>query len=83
MNRREFLLLFEELTESEPHSLSGSESLLDLERWDSLVMLGLIALVDEKLEMSLPPKRIAECRTVDDVIGLLGGKIVGAGSLAA
>ena len=75
MKKSEFLLLLDELIEADLGTLKGSELLSDIERWDSLIVMGLIALVDEKFEVTLSPKRLAACQTVNDLIGLIGDKI--------
>jgi acyl carrier protein len=75
MKKSDFLLLLDELVETDPGTLKGSELLSDIDGWDSLAVMGLIALVDEKFEITLSPKRMADCRTVDDLISLMGDKI--------
>ena len=75
MKKREFLKLLDELIEIDSGTLTGAENLEDLESWDSYAVMGFIALVDEKFEITLFPKRIAESKTVDDLIDLLGNKV--------
>jgi acyl carrier protein len=75
MKKSDFLLLVDELIEKEPATLKGPEVLTELEGWDSVAVMGFIALVDEQFEFTLSPKRLAECRTVDDLVGLVGNHI--------
>ena len=75
MIKSDFLLLVDELIEVDFGTLKGPEVLSDIGGWDSLAVMGFIALVDEKFETTLSPKRLAACRTVNDLIGLIGDKI--------
>lgn len=75
MRKQEFLLKLDELLELEPGSLTGSEALADLEMWDSMTMLGFIALVDEQFELTLSASRLAACETTGDLISLLDGRV--------
>jgi acyl carrier protein len=75
MTKREFLSELEEILEADPGSLKGNEPLNGLEGWDSLAVVSLIAMVDEQLDMTLSPKKIAKAGSVADIIGLLGDKI--------
>jgi acyl carrier protein len=77
MKKSEFLLLMDELIEAEPGTLKGPEALSEVEGWDSVAVMGFIALVDEQFELALSPKRLAECRTIDDLVGLAGNHIAG------
>lgn len=56
----------ESLLEHDGQSLSGSELLSDI-GWDSMAVVMLIALADQKYGAAVPPARIAACVTVDDL----------------
>lgn len=71
MNEQEILLSLDELLELELGSLKGMELLTDLAAWDSLAVIGLIALADEKFQKALSPNAIAEAKTVNDIVILL------------
>ncbi len=58
-------------------TLTGGERLNDLEAWDSLSTMMFIALVDKKFGVPLPGNRVAQCRTVDELCGLIGEAAVG------
>ena len=75
MERTEVLLSLDELLELEPGTLKGTESLGGLEGWDSLAVISFMALVDERLGISLQPRQIAACTTVTDLMRLLGDQI--------
>jgi acyl carrier protein len=75
VTHREFLNYIAEIIEVEPNSLKGDEKLADFEHWDSLALVGFIAMVDEHLEMTLPAKKIAAAKTVADLVALMGNKV--------
>lgn len=74
MSKKDFLLLLDELLETEPGTLTGVEMLETLS-WDSLAVVGLIALVDEQFDIALSPAKIGKCEAVNDLIALLGDKV--------
>ena len=77
MKKPEFFLLLDEMLEVDPGTVSSGQKLADMEKWDSLAVLGLIALLDEHFAISVPAVRINECKTVDDVAALAGDKVEG------
>lgn len=54
---------------------TGEESLSDLSPWDSLAVLGFIALVDKEFNISLSPADIGKAKTINELIDLLGEKV--------
>lgn len=58
----------EEVLRIEPGSLQASDRLHDLQAWDSMAALSLIALVDERYGVTLDANRLAQCETVADVL---------------
>ncbi len=74
MTRHEFLRLVEEALEADPSTISGDETLEALD-WDSLATLTFLALVDDRCELALAPKEIVRCKTVADLVGLMGDKV--------
>jgi acyl carrier protein len=78
MNRSEMMTYLEELLERPKGSLTGEESLAAISSWDSVAVVGFIALIDEKFGFRVPGKQITDCRTVNELLGLLGEHI-GAG----
>ena len=76
MKKSEFLTLLDELLENEPGTLKGGEELATLPRWDSLAVIGFIALLDQHFGLSVPGAKIVECKSVDDLARLAGDRIV-------
>lgn len=70
MNRPEFLTLVDELLELPKGTLTGAERLEDLERWDSLAMIGFMAIVDEHAGVRLTPRQFVTCERVSDLLDL-------------
>ena len=75
MNKNEFISLLEEASEADENSLSEETLLEELEVWDSLAIVSFIALVDEHLEVTLSPDKLANAKSVQDLIAMVGGKI--------
>lgn len=72
-----FLRELEALLELDANSLKGDEVLEDTGMWDSLTQVSFMAMVDEKFGLTLPAEKIAACKTVPELVALVGGKIVG------
>ncbi|MBS0524219.1 MAG: acyl carrier protein [Proteobacteria bacterium] len=70
MTRDEFLKKFEELLEVPAGSLTYETELEQVSSWDSLNVIGYIALVDETFRREVDPEKIAECRKVGNLIDL-------------
>jgi len=51
-------------------SLTGQEELLSLENWNSLAVIGYMALVDERYGVTLSPEKVMACKTVNDLLDL-------------
>ncbi len=73
MDRATFLRKFEELIEVPSQSLTEGTELEKVESWDSLNVIGYIALVDETFQKEVDPERIAECKTVGNLLDLAVG----------
>jgi acyl carrier protein len=72
MNKHETILLsLDDLLELDPGTLKGSEELKDIEAWDSLAVMGFIAMVDEEFDVMVPPAQLSKCKTVADLISLV------------
>lgn len=74
MNKAEFINLIEDIMEEDSGTFKGPEMLADF-GWDSIAVMSLIAKVDESLNMTLGPAKIAECKTVDDLVSLVEDKL--------
>ena len=76
MEEGKFLLMMDELLEVEPGTVKASDTLGSLGGLTSLAVIGLMALVDEHFNMRLQPKQLIECKTVTDIMNLLGDRII-------
>ena len=75
MNKSEFLKAIDEVIEADPGTLQGPEELANVSEWNSLAVLGFIAMVDERFSVTVSAKRLAACKTVNDLVGLLGDRV--------
>lgn len=71
MNKNEFYGKLCELLELAPGAVRGDIPLERLDGWDSVAVITFIALADSEYSVALPPKGIAECRSVDDLADLI------------
>lgn len=78
MTRAEFLSELDAILELPPGTLAGGERLADLEQWNSMAMLGFIALADTNNGEKIQPRQIVNCVTVGDLLGL--ARVEGAAS---
>ncbi|HEY8667752.1 MAG TPA: acyl carrier protein [Tepidisphaeraceae bacterium] len=75
MKKTEFLGRIGELVGADPQSIAGGDTLMSLSGWDSVAVVGFLALCDEDFGVQVKPDDIAECRTVDDLCSLVPGKL--------
>jgi acyl carrier protein len=69
MTQQEFLSAMNNLLELPAGTLTGHESLEDLENWNSLAMVEYIAMADSN-GAKISPRQIRDCETVDDLARL-------------
>lgn len=55
------------LTMAESGSLKGDTVFRDLDWWDSLAMLGVLAVFDSYFQRQIQPSEIQGCRTIEDL----------------
>ena len=67
MDRSNFYSELEELLELPKGSVRGNQNLKQIPEWDSLAVIGFIALIDSKYGVILQGERIETCKTVDDL----------------
>ncbi len=72
MTREEFLLQMDEMLELSPGTLNGQEQLKDLAEWNSMAMIGYMALADTNDRTRIRPRDIAACTYVNDLLELAG-----------
>ena len=75
MQKTEFLQLMDELFELDEGTIQGSDELQQIPGWSSRTFIGVIAMIDEECEVTLAPKWILACQTVDDLVALLGDAV--------
>ncbi len=79
LNLEEKLSLIAEALDIEPGTLKPETRLEDLQEWDSLGMVSLIAMFDKHFSVRLQPEEIRALVTVEDILsrmkeGSAGGK---------
>lgn len=80
MTREKLLSALTELLETDVQ-LSGPEELSGLSGWDSMAVIGFMSIADDRCGITLAPKKINSCATVNDLIELVVGReqLTGAG----
>jgi len=68
MTRDEFLLEVDRILELPAGTLRGPEKLEDFYLWDSTAMISFMALADSNGGVSLAPRELGSCMTVDDLL---------------
>ena len=72
MTTSEFMLQLDSVFELAPGTLRPDTILRDIETFDSLKFLELIALADEQFHVDLNPEQMHKCRTIEDLLSLIG-----------
>lgn len=67
MTKAEFMPSLESTVNAAPGSLEGGEVLASLPGWDSLAVVMFLAAMDKNHGVSVAPRAVAGCRTVDDL----------------
>jgi acyl carrier protein len=75
MTDSNFLYLVDDLLELPPGTVKAGDSLEGLEGWDSLAVISFMALVDEHFSVRLQPRKITACKTVADLVAMLGDRV--------
>ncbi len=71
MDQANLLKSLDDLLELDPGTLTGSEELSALEAWNSLAVIGFMAIANEEFGVVVSPKKIAACTKVSDLVALL------------
>src|SRR5689334_17320191 len=71
MTNTEFYAALDGLVRQERGTITGREKLSDLGKWDSLAIVGFIALLDEQFGLIVPVTNILACQTVADLLALV------------
>ena len=75
MKTAEFIGHVEALLELNPGALQSSTKLADLPEWDSLAVMGFIAMMDTKFSMIVNVESISGATSVGDLVRLAGANI--------
>ena len=71
MDQNAFLRNLETIFELKTGTLKGYERLSNIETWDSLAILGFIAMADKIYSATVKGEDVAGCKTVEDLAALL------------
>ena len=71
MQKEKKLALLEEMLDLEEGSLNENIDLDDIDAWDSMAVISLIALADEHFGKSLTAVQIKKFKTVKDILDFL------------
>lgn len=71
MNKQQFLNALEDILELEQNTLSGQEVLLEIDQWDSLAFLSVIAMADEHFGIVIQGDKLEKINTVNDLVSLV------------
>lgn len=77
MTHAQFFRLLDDLLELDAGTFKSDTVLASIPQWDSLALIGFIALLDQHFGLSVPAVKILECRTAGDLAKLAGDKIAG------
>ena len=75
MTKTEFASQIEKILEAPAGTVAMSTPLADLDGWDSLAMLGFIAMADSHLGASVSVGQLAKCKSVGELAALFPGKV--------
>jgi acyl carrier protein len=75
MTRREFVRALEGEMEIPEGSLDANKPLGSVDGWDSMAALLFIALADAKVGVNVPGDKVAQAKTIDDLLALLGDRL--------
>ncbi len=68
MDVADFLKQLDQLFERVPGTLQLTSVMEEQPGWSSLTFLGLIALIDERYNVTLKPRQVLQCVTVADLL---------------
>ena len=75
MTKSDFYLLLDQLLEADAGTITGNEKLADLPKWDSLAVMGFIAMLDQHFGLIVAATEIMGAANVADLVKLAGDKI--------
>jgi acyl carrier protein len=75
MTKAEFINELAGVLMESPDKLQPHVELQSLETWDSTAVLGIIAILEGQVGVTVDVERIPQCKTVQDVMDLAGDKL--------
>lgn len=72
MTQQEFITELEDILSLDEGELNADSNLKEIEDWDSLAIISIIALVDKKIGKKIDIASMKECATVNDLITVIG-----------
>ena len=72
MTAAEFLSEIDNIIQADPGTVQFSDRLKSLRGWDSMGVMMFIAMADERFGISVNPKDVASCASVEDLASLCG-----------
>jgi acyl carrier protein len=77
MRTSDFLKHLDSALDLPEGTLTGTEQLSDIPEWDSLAVISFIALVDEQFNIIVEGEKLAEAKSIVDLLALLKGHVDG------
>jgi acyl carrier protein len=74
MTKAEFIKALAEVLETAPDKLSSTTELAGFQCWDSTAVINLLVVFDEH-GIKVEEDKIKDCKTVQDLVDLTGGKL--------
>lgn len=68
INKEIFLNQFKEVLELDSYDLTLDEPFRDLDAWDSLALLSVIAMIDDEYDVIIKGNQFKELNTLNDII---------------
>ncbi len=75
MNRSQFLVALHTLFELDAGAIQESSELQQIDGWNSLTFIGLIAMIDEEFGVAMTPGVILKSKTVADLIAAVSAEL--------
>jgi acyl carrier protein len=71
MTNTEKLALIEEIIEADEGTLNEDMNLKEIENWDSMAVISLIVMIDDKLGKKVSVSQIKDAKTVGDILNIM------------
>lgn len=73
MEKKDFYLSIDNICDLDEGTIKGDELLEDSDFFDSLAMLGLIAMLDKKFNLSMNTDKLRKIGSVNDLFAVVSG----------